>query len=88
MLVFNSGWSGNGSISKTNAYKLNVKGAGSNRGSTLSVAGSLGAYTNNVGTNPVVFLAPISAEAKGRIAGQVISGAAASVDINAGLITN
>ena len=88
MLVFDPNWSGNGSINKTNGYKFHVKGIGPNRGATLNVAGGLGSYTNNVGTNPVVFLAPISAEAKGKMAGQAVSGDATSANITASLITD
>jgi len=88
MLVYDSDWSGSGSIGRTNGFKLVAKGIGQNRGSSLSVSGSLGSYTNNVGTNPVVFLAPVSAAAKGKIAGQVVTGDATSAEIGAGLITD
>ena len=88
MLVFDSNLSGSGSIGRTNSYRLNVKGTGQNRGSSLSVAGTLGSYTNTVGGNPVGFLAPVSASAKGKVSGQAVSGDAASASIGAGLIVN
>ena len=88
MLVFDSAFSGSGSIGRTNSFKLQVRGIGQNRGSSLSVAGTLGSYTNNVGGNPVGFLAPVSASAKGKIAGQAVTGDTTSAQIGAGLITN
>jgi hypothetical protein len=88
MLVFDSDWTGSGSIGRTNGFRLQVKGFGQNRGASLSVAGTLGSYTNTIGGNPVGFLAPVSASAKGKTAGQAVTGDATSAEIGAGLITN
>jgi len=88
MLVYDSDWSGSGSIGRTNSFRLQARGIAQNRGSSLSVSGVLGSYTNTVGGNPVGFLAPVSASAKGKIAGQVVSGDATAADISAGLITD
>ena len=88
MLVYDSDWSGSGSIGRTNSFRLQARGIGRNRGSSLTVSGALGSSTNNVGTNPIVFLAPASAAAKGKIAGQAVSGDGTAADISVGLITD
>ena len=73
MLVLDRDWAGRGSITtKTNGYKLAAKGIGSNRGSSLALAGSLGTYSNNFGANPFIFSAPVTANGKGKIAGQAV----------------
>ncbi len=87
MVVLDRDWAGRGSIiTKTNGYKLGVRGIGLNRGSSLALAGSLGPHTNDFGTNQVItFDAPVTMNGKGKIAGQAVS--LQDADINATLIT-
>jgi hypothetical protein len=74
MLVLDRDWAGRGSIiTRTNGYKLAVRGIGLNRGSSLALAGSLGAHTNSFGTNQFIFNAPVTANGKGKIAGQAVT---------------
>ena len=52
----------------------------------LALAGSLGSHTNNFGTNPIVFNAPVTASGKGKIAGQAVT--LKDATIGASLITD
>src|SRR3954447_12843115 len=76
---------GKGSVNaKTSQYKFSVKGIGQQRGWAMAVSGALGPYQSTLLTN-VVFSAPVSANAKGKINGQVFS--ATTTDISAEIIT-
>jgi hypothetical protein len=82
MIVFESDpFAGVGTIHLAD-YKFTVKGTGRDSGGSIGVSGTLTSYTNNVGTNPVVFLAPSGGNAKGKVNGQVISGTAATTTAN------
>ena len=88
MVVLDRDWAGHGSMNtRTNGYKLAVRGIGLNRGSSLALAGSLGAHTNDFGTNQAItFDAPVTMNGKGKIAGQAVS--LQDAEINASLITD
>ncbi len=77
MQLFDRDLTGTGSIKKNNTYSLKVKGTGWNKGSSATLTGNLGAYTNNVviGTNltAVVFQAPVTADLKGKVQGQTVT---------------
>jgi hypothetical protein len=75
---------GNGSIKDKTTYRATVKGTGSNKGISVSLSGSVGLTTGNVGTNPIPFLAPITAEIlKGsKWNGQEIQGMASSIRVS------
>jgi len=88
---WDSEFTGNGTIKDT-SFKATGKGIGSSKGSTLSMEGTLGLYTNTIGsgTNAVVvpFLAPKSATiTKGRLQGQAVTGSSSfPTNMSAGLI--
>jgi hypothetical protein len=81
MQLFSSSLQGNGSIKNNATYRATVKGVGSNKGVSVSFSGAMALKTDNVGTNPISFLAPTTAEIlKGsKSNGQAIQGAAARV---------
>ena len=83
--LFDSSYGGSGIINGT-TYKMSGRGYGTARGATLFFSGYLGSYTNLVGTNAVGFTAPISADFKGKVLGQVVSGSATPGQINPNLI--
>ena len=83
--LFDSSLSGLGTITGS-TYKLTARGSGLGRGAIIGVNGFLGSYTNFVGTNAVGFTAPISAELKGKVQGQVVSGSATPNQIDPTLI--
>jgi hypothetical protein len=58
-----------------------VRGVGFNKGVSISFSGAMGLKTQDVGTNPVSFLAPTTAEiSKGsKWNGQAIQGAASRI---------
>jgi hypothetical protein len=85
MQLFDPFLSGLGTITDT-TYKFRANGTGTARGATFAVNGFLGPYTNNVGTNLVGFTAPISADLKGKLMGQVVSGSATPTQIDPSLI--
>ena len=88
MVLFESDpFSGVGTIHLA-AYKFTIRGTGRDSGGSIGVSGTLTSYTNNVGTNPVVFLAPSGGTAKGKVNGQVISGTADAANTTAILIQN
>jgi hypothetical protein len=85
MLIFDSAWTGHGAINtRTDTYKLGVRGASQNQGSTLALTGDLGSYTNN--TLPNGFAAPVTMNAKGKVEGQAVLGTNAQISVR--LITN
>jgi hypothetical protein len=83
MLIVDTDWSGRGAINtRSNTFKLSARGAHDNKGTSLVLSGALGAYTNSLATNDVVFSAPVSITGKGKISGRVISGTADNVRAN------
>jgi hypothetical protein len=86
MLLFDNGFSGSGLVGSTGAYRFNEVGIGANQGATFLVFGALGSYTNKIGPNQVSFFAPVSAQFKGKIKGQVVWGAVDAGQINAALV--
>jgi hypothetical protein len=86
MLIFDNGATGNGSIGPTNSFKFDILGTGSSSGYALLTSGTLGSYRGQNSQSNVTFLAPISAQFKGKIKGQVVSGSINSGQINAGLV--
>jgi len=78
MQLFSSRLQGNGSTKNDATYKATVKGVGLNKGISVSFSGSMNLRTEDVGGNPVSFLAPTTAEIlKGsKWNGQAIQGAA------------
>jgi len=87
MQLFDSSYGGLGNITGT-TYKITGRGYGLGRGALLTVGGFMGSYTNMVGTNAVGFSAPISADLKGKVQGQVVSGTAAPNQIRPNLIAD
>jgi len=85
MQLFDSSYAGLGTISGS-TYKFTGRGYGLGRGALLTFSGFMGAYTNTIGTNAVGFTAPISADLKGKVLGQIVSGTAAPNQINPDLI--
>jgi hypothetical protein len=85
MSLFDSSYGGLGIISGS-TYKFNGRGYGLGRGALLTVSGFMGTYTNMLGTNAVGFTAPISADLKGKVQGQIVSGTAAPNQIDPNLI--
>jgi hypothetical protein len=86
MLIFDPSFTGSGTVGTTGSYRFNELGLGQNRGATFVVSGSLGAYTNVIGTNAVAFTAPASAQLKGKVCGQVVSGTVSGSQITATLV--
>jgi len=86
MLLFANGASGNGAIGATNAFRFNVLGTGPSSGYALLASGMLGSYTNQNGQSNITFLAPITAQLKGKIKGQVVSGSVSGNQIGAQLV--
>jgi hypothetical protein len=86
MMIFHPSFTGSGTIGTTGSYKFNELGLGQNRGATFVVSGSLGPYTNQIGTNAVAFTAPASAQLKGKVCGQVVSGTVNGSQITATLV--
>jgi hypothetical protein len=77
-----STFSGNGNVKSGTSYTANLKGVDLSKGSSVSLNGAMGTYTNGVsGTNTgISFTAPTTATiSKGSIKGQAVSGAATSV---------
>jgi hypothetical protein len=81
MQLLGTSLQGKGSIKEKTTYKATVKGVGFNKGVSVSFSGAMGLRTDNVGTNPISFLAPTTAEIlKGsKWNGQAIQGAAGGV---------
>ena len=81
MQLFSTGIQGNGSIKDKTTYQATVKGVGFNKGVSVSLSGTIGLFTQNVGSNAVPFLAPTTAEIlKGsKWNGQEIQGMASSI---------
>ena len=72
--IFSSSTSGTANI-KSGNYTASIKGIGYDKGMTLTITGGMSPHTNNIGTNPVVFLAPITATVtKGKINAQSVTG--------------
>jgi hypothetical protein len=71
---FSSEATGKGTIKSGATYTVKFSGFGTEKGLSGTLTGSLGNYTNNIGTNPVVFLAPVSATLTAKDKGQAISG--------------
>jgi len=86
MTVLDTDWTGRGSITTTNGYRLNAAGQGFSLGSSLALTGSLGPHVNNFQGTPFTFTAPVSANGKGKIAGQAVT--LTNAQISASLITN
>src|SRR5262249_19726627 len=59
MTVLDTDFTGHGSITSTNGFRLNASGQGFSRGSSLSLSGNLGPHTNNFQGNPLTFQAPV-----------------------------
>ncbi|MEY2430180.1 MAG: hypothetical protein QOJ40_3065 [Verrucomicrobiota bacterium] len=76
MVLFKTGFSGGGVIHSSGGYTLSLVGADANHGETLLFSGMMGPYTNQISGNPVGFTAPVSAQFKGKIKGQLVSGTA------------
>ena len=79
---------GKGTI-KNNTFKGSVKGIGWAKGSSTTFNGTLGVYTNNIGTNLFPFAAPNTFEVtKGKTHGQTWTGVALRTlnEINAQLV--
>jgi hypothetical protein len=76
MLLFKPGFSGRGGIGSSGRYTMSLVGVGDNHGESLLFSGMMGAYTNQISGNPVGFTAPVSAQLKGKIKGQRVSGTA------------
>ena len=85
MVVFANGGTGTGTLGATNSYKFNVLGTGENSGYAYLLSGVLGPYTNFMVSSNVIFEAPITAQIKGKVRGQIISGSVTSGQIGAGL---
>jgi len=81
MQLLGTSLQGNGSIKEKTTYKATVKGVGFYKGVTVSLSGTVGLRTENVGSNAVSFLAPATAEIlKGsKWNGQAIQGVASSI---------
>jgi hypothetical protein len=81
MQLFSTSIQGNGSIKDSATYKATVKGAGFDKGVSVSFSGTMGLLNQLVGTNSVTFLAPTTAEVlKGsKLNGQAIQGPASRV---------
>jgi hypothetical protein len=89
IVIFSDNYTGTGNITKTNNYVLNVNGTGLGAGSSLTLKGLEGFYTNTAfgATNEIVFSAPTNAAiTKGKIKGQAVVSPAASA-ISATLVT-
>ena len=92
VVILSDNYTGTGNITKTNNYVFNVNGTGLGAGSSLTVKGLEGSYTNNsfgsFGTNnEIVFSAPTNAAiTKGKIKGQAVVSPAAST-VSATLVT-
>jgi hypothetical protein len=81
-------YQGKGTI-KNNTFKGTTKGIGWSKGSSATFNGTLGLYTNNIGTNLVPFAAPNTFEVtKGKTHGQTWKGVALRSlgEINASLV--
>jgi hypothetical protein len=76
MLLFKTGFSGRGALGSSGGYNMSLVGVGDNHGESLLFSGMMGAYTNQISGNPVSFTAPVSAQLKGKIKGQIVSGTA------------
>jgi len=76
MQIFGDSFTGKGTI-KSGTYTASIKGVGSDSGQTVTVQGTMGVYTNSIGTNVVLFTAPTTAGiTKGKIKGQTLTGVA------------
>lgn len=76
MQIFGDSFTGKANI-KSGTYTASIKGVGSEAGLTLTVQGTMGVYTNSIGTNAVLFTAPTTANiTKGKINGQTVTGVA------------
>jgi hypothetical protein len=83
MVLSSSAVMGKGICRKDDTFSANLKGINFNKGSWLTLTGTMGLYTNNVGPTPVVFEAPKSITIKnGKVAGQVVSGVATAINAN------
>jgi hypothetical protein len=82
----NSTFTGTGNIKKDNTFTANLKGTGNGKGSSLSLTGTIGTYTNGfAGTNSgISYSAPVQPIniKSGKIQGQTVSGASTSVSAN------
>jgi hypothetical protein len=76
MQIFSAYVTGKGTVKSGTTYTVKFAGAGLGKGLSGTVTGSLGSYTNNIGTNQVVFLAPTSATLTAKDKGQAVSGTA------------
>jgi hypothetical protein len=89
VVILSDNYTGRGNITKTNNYVFNVNGTGLGAGSSLTVKGLEGSYTNTAfeATNEIVFSAPTNAAiTKGKIKGQAVISPAAST-VSATLVT-
>jgi hypothetical protein len=84
MQLLGTSLQGSGSIKDKTTYRATVKGVGSNKGVFVSLSGTMGLRTENVGSNPIPFLAPTTAEIlKGsKWNGQEIQGLASSITVH------
>jgi hypothetical protein len=85
MVVFANGGTGTGILGATNSYKFNLLGTGENSGYASLTSGILGPYTNFMVSSNVIFQAPVTAQMKGKVKGQLVSGSITSGQINAAL---
>jgi hypothetical protein len=86
MLLFKAGFLGGGSIGSKGGYIMHTVGTDANHGESLLFSGMMGPYTNQISGNPVAFTAPVSAQFKGKIKGQLVTGSADASLINATLV--
>ena len=76
MQIFGDSFTGKANI-KNGAYTASIKGVGMGQGQSLTVQGTMGVYTNSIGTNTVLFTAPTTATiTKGKLNGQTLNSVA------------
>jgi hypothetical protein len=86
MVLLDSGYSGSGSIGVNNDYKFQSLGTDTSRGAIFLFNGVLGPCANVFNQTTNIFSGPISAQFKGKIKGQTVSGVAAPSQINCNLV--
>jgi hypothetical protein len=81
MQLLGTSLQGNGSTKDKTTYRATVKGVGSNKGVFVSLSGTMGLRTENVGSNAIPFLAPVTADMldSSKWNGQAIQGVASSI---------
>ncbi len=84
MQLLGTSLQGSGSTKDKTTYRATVKGVGSNKGVFVSLSGTMGLRTENVGSNAIPFLAPVTAEMldSSKWNGQAIQGVASSITVH------